>query len=300
MLYSIANEFVKISETRGTIQNTSSVYTVEVSDKATPDSGILLYPLNKMSFNGEVYLRCIGGCAPVRVVSFIVIPCNGAQSGGGSSDPTPVDPTPVDPTPSDPTAQYLIVDSPFSSDLTDNCGVVWNPTGTVTVDAGAAQFNSSSSCLISAEKLTFGGQDFTINLDVNLRGNASWSGIFTSVETMSVSESGEPLDNHLGVISLYTGSGAEIYFHVTDANGNNIKADYASANIFDNIWHNIRIVYEHNAPTLKFFIDGQTKLTYSLLIERLARNFGIFYSSKLVGSARDLKIWDGVAILPEE
>ena len=82
MLYSIANEFLKINETRGTIQNTSSVYTVEVSDKATADSGYLLYPLNKMSFDGEVYLRCAegGGRALIRVVSFLV------NSGGVASE----------------------------------------------------------------------------------------------------------------------------------------------------------------------------------------------------------------------
>ena len=74
MLYSIASQFVKINETRGTIQNTSAVYTVEVSDKATADSGFLLYPLNKMSFDGEVYLRCAegGGRALIRVVPFLI------------------------------------------------------------------------------------------------------------------------------------------------------------------------------------------------------------------------------------
>ena len=74
MLYLIASEFVKINETRGTIQNTSSVYTVEVSDKATADSGFLLYPLNKMSFDGEVYLRCAEGGrrALIRVVPFLI------------------------------------------------------------------------------------------------------------------------------------------------------------------------------------------------------------------------------------
>ena len=82
MLYSIASEFVKINETHGTIQNTSSVYTVEVSDKAEIDSGFLLMPLNKMSFDGEVYLRCAegGGRALIRVVSFLV------NSGGVASE----------------------------------------------------------------------------------------------------------------------------------------------------------------------------------------------------------------------
>ena len=78
MLYSITGEFTYIAT--GTIQNTSSVYSVEVSDKAEIDSGFLLMPLNKMSFDGEVYMRCIGGCAPVRVVSFIVIACNASSN----------------------------------------------------------------------------------------------------------------------------------------------------------------------------------------------------------------------------
>lgn len=74
MLYNVTNNFIKLTETSGTIQNTSSIFSIEVSDKPEADSGFILFPLNKISFSGEaIYLRCIeaGGRAAINVVSFI-------------------------------------------------------------------------------------------------------------------------------------------------------------------------------------------------------------------------------------
>lgn len=71
MIYHVANDFIKINETSGTIQNTSNIYTIEISDSSEVDSGILLYPLNQISFSGERYLRCQdNGKVAVRVVPF--------------------------------------------------------------------------------------------------------------------------------------------------------------------------------------------------------------------------------------
>ena len=84
MLYYVTNDFFKINETNGTIQNTSSIFSIEVSDKPDVDSGFILFPLNKISFSGEdIYLRCIeaGGRAAINVVSFI----HTSSSGQGSS-----------------------------------------------------------------------------------------------------------------------------------------------------------------------------------------------------------------------
>ena len=73
MIYSVSNDFLKIDETAGTIQNTSYIFDIEVSHKPDNDSGILLRPLNKYSFTDQtIYLRCIGGSAEVRVVPFTV------------------------------------------------------------------------------------------------------------------------------------------------------------------------------------------------------------------------------------
>lgn len=70
MIYHVTNDFVKITETSGTIQNSSRVFDIEVSDSPTPNSGIILFGLNQFSFSGSKYIRCIGGSADVRVVSF--------------------------------------------------------------------------------------------------------------------------------------------------------------------------------------------------------------------------------------
>lgn len=82
MRYNVTNDFVKIAETSGTIQNTSNIYTVEVSDTAEAGSGILLYPSNKISVaSTELYLRCVdGGNAEVRVVPFEVDAPGGGEN----------------------------------------------------------------------------------------------------------------------------------------------------------------------------------------------------------------------------
>ena len=88
MRYNVTNEFTKISETAGTIQNVSNVYPVEVSDKAEAGSGILLFPLNKFSFNEAVlFMRCVdvGGRAEILVTPFTVDMGIGVISGGTSS-----------------------------------------------------------------------------------------------------------------------------------------------------------------------------------------------------------------------
>ena len=86
LIYEVTNEFLKINETKGTIQNTSAINTVEVSDSAAQNSGFFLYPLSKISFNEPaIYLRCVenNASAYVRVVSFVVD--SGGSVGGGSS-----------------------------------------------------------------------------------------------------------------------------------------------------------------------------------------------------------------------
>lgn len=90
MIYNVTSDFTKLSETSGTIQNTSRVYDIEVSDKPTPDSGIILFGLNKFSFSNQtIYVRCIGGSAEIRVVPFTT----DATSGGASSSSIPADET---------------------------------------------------------------------------------------------------------------------------------------------------------------------------------------------------------------
>ena len=84
MIYTITSEFTKLNETQGTVQNPSNIFTLELSDSNVPDSGVLIYPLNKLSFSGTKYLRCIDGTTQARVVSFAEI----AASSGSAVDDT--------------------------------------------------------------------------------------------------------------------------------------------------------------------------------------------------------------------
>ena len=69
MRYTVTTEFTTLSEKSGLIQNTSNIYTLEVSPVKTKDSGVLVYPLNSISFKGSpVYVRCVdGGSVDLRV-----------------------------------------------------------------------------------------------------------------------------------------------------------------------------------------------------------------------------------------
>ena len=85
MLYNVTDQFTKLAETAGTIQNVSNIFSVEVSDKAEPNSGFLLFPLNKISVaSTQLYVRCVDGTAEVRVVPFVDNSA-GTSSGGASS-----------------------------------------------------------------------------------------------------------------------------------------------------------------------------------------------------------------------
>lgn len=75
MVYSLTKDFTQIAETTGTIQNASHIYTIEMSQSNTKDSGILIYPAQKVSFSNQtIYLRCYDGAgAEARVIPFELV-----------------------------------------------------------------------------------------------------------------------------------------------------------------------------------------------------------------------------------
>ena len=87
--YQLTKNFTKISETTGTIQNSSKIYAVEISDKQEANSGFLLNPLSKISYVGkQLYARCADIAAvELRVVPFVVDMGvgNSSDTGGDSS-----------------------------------------------------------------------------------------------------------------------------------------------------------------------------------------------------------------------
>ena len=73
MRYLLSKNFTKISRTSGTVQNTSRTCTLEMVESDEPDTGVLILPLQKHSFqNTAIYLRCIDGWAEACVVPFVL------------------------------------------------------------------------------------------------------------------------------------------------------------------------------------------------------------------------------------
>ena len=81
MRYFLSKDFTQIAETSGTIQNTSHIYSAEISDSASAGSGLILPPLNKISFvNKTLYARCVDVAVEIRVVPFLLTSSAGASS----------------------------------------------------------------------------------------------------------------------------------------------------------------------------------------------------------------------------
>lgn len=81
MIYTVGNEFVKLNETSGTIQNSSSTTTIEMATEPNIGSGIHVYPQQIVSFhNADIYLRSLRGETQVRYVPFDI------NSRGGDDD----------------------------------------------------------------------------------------------------------------------------------------------------------------------------------------------------------------------
>ena len=82
------NEVVKISETSGTIQNADQINKVELSDTENFTNNIILYPLQKLTFQNQLYARLFDNAdlpVELRVIS-IQLDSGGGSSGGGSGD----------------------------------------------------------------------------------------------------------------------------------------------------------------------------------------------------------------------
>lgn len=200
--------------------------------------------------------------------------------------------------PSDPYSQFLIVDSPFSSDLSDNCGVVWStPSGTVSVSDGAAQFNYSY--LRSTEQVTFGGQDFTISLDgfTNSRSN-NYAALFSFQENLGTYEASRP-----GQFALCK-NGSSYNGEVSAFNHSCSQIFYSTFPNYTDRQLNFILVYNHNNSTLRLFVDNSLTLTINTSFERLARYIWLGANSyaqgsqTIVGHISNFKVYDGVAIEP--
>ena len=87
MLYTLTSSFTRLSETTGTIQNSSS-HSIEVSNQEIFGTGVVIKPGETFSFsNAILFARCEGAKAVVRVVPF-VLGAGGTSSSSSSPDYT--------------------------------------------------------------------------------------------------------------------------------------------------------------------------------------------------------------------
>lgn len=88
MKYSVSSNFTRINSSGGTIQNISS-QVIEVSNTNTLGSGVLIKPLESISFSGNIYVRCpAGNVAEVRIVPFNAASSSSSGSGDSGGDST--------------------------------------------------------------------------------------------------------------------------------------------------------------------------------------------------------------------
>ena len=86
MIYQIKpNEVIKISETSGTIQNTDQINKVEISENETFANNIILYPLQKVTFQNQIYARLFDNNDLPVELRVIPISLNAGGGGGNSS-----------------------------------------------------------------------------------------------------------------------------------------------------------------------------------------------------------------------
>lgn len=83
-----ANEVTKITETSGTLQNISQLNAVELSESAEFTNNIILYPLQKVSFQTQLYARLSGGAVLPVELRVIPIQLDGGGSSGGGDTPS--------------------------------------------------------------------------------------------------------------------------------------------------------------------------------------------------------------------
>ena len=82
MKYTVSSDFTQINSSGGTVQNLSTVQLIEVSNTNSLGTGVFRRPLEKISFSGNIYVRCpAGGRVDVSIVPFGA----SSSSGGGSS-----------------------------------------------------------------------------------------------------------------------------------------------------------------------------------------------------------------------
>ena len=187
---------------------------------------------------------------------------------------------------------HLIVDSPFTQDLTDNCGVVWNVTGSVPVEEGHVVLNSGY--LRADQNITLGGQDFSVSFYARANSASSgWAGICALY-----------VNNANGISFYRNNQTTTINLNVYDSTNAILLNAFAFQNAL-NAEHHFEIDYTHDDTTLRVFLDGTLATSVVGEFKRGQHTPTIGYNNtnaslRMNGYIRNLQIYDDGALHTED
>ncbi|MBR2520450.1 MAG: hypothetical protein IKE46_11825 [Selenomonadaceae bacterium] len=197
----------------------------------------------------------------------------------------------------------MICHLPFDNSITENtCGDDWIAGGIhppdiyetpYAINGKAFMFNASGR-VQSPTPITFGGRDFTIDFHAYVESSSPlWSGLFCARAVVDSSQ------KRSGVIWLVHNSNSGVMnVDIYDSNATRLVQSSIS-DVYDARRH-FEIDYLHDNSTLKIFVDGQEKATYSVSIERLARDIWLganIENGYVVGGYMDeFRMFDGIAL----
>lgn len=288
-----------VAEATGTIQNSSHVGTIEISTYNTPDSGILIYPLQKISFvNKTIYLRCVDGWAQARVVDFvinaggIITSSSSSDTQGGSSTDEPY---------SSYLGAYLTFDSSSAEDL---CGKSWSAFGNVTFDTtikkdGVASVHLPNGAYLSEENI--------IDIEADKWTVEAWLYV-VSLTSASTNDGIIVLNGHTE--NDYTNKGINLLssgLFIANAQGYSAwqkkcePPNYAVA-IPTQEWTHVAFV--RNGSNFYFLVNNSISWRTTIGATISNSNHVFLGGAPIWGSANDLfldnvKIYNGVALYPQ-
>ena len=170
--------------------------------------------------------------------------------------------------------------------------VDWLNFGNPSVSTSNAKFNKALQCsagnfIYSKQKLTFGGNPFTVDFWLYVSSAAS-NGAELIIST----------DGDKGAIKLRKrqryGTDGSCYLKINNSSGSQIVND----SVFDrygpyDLDKNIHVEISYNGSTVFLFIDGVLRFSANCAVERLARTVNLG-SSEFIGTISSFRLLDGV------
>ena len=185
-------------------------------------------------------------------------------------------------------SKYLVVDSPFTEDFTDNCGKTWTLEGNPQIQDGKLYFDGAS--YIYLPDFTLGGKDFTIQFTLEMLDTTAANGrafYFSGFELNRYASSNK-LVKIASTISFCTNSFSKVVEFANDVTLTTVGTTKT-----------FTFSYWHDKQTLVVFWDKVPIMSFYLQTKNVTDKFYLSHpNNPFVGYISNLKIWDGVALYP--